>query len=60
MAFEMSLPHAPRIQALAADGAETAQQDEQQWDLYFTVQKALQQVGWWGLDGGRRAVVERQ
>lgn len=52
MAFEMSLPHAPRIQAVGADGTETLAQDEQQWDLYFTVQKALaaQQVsvpgGW--------------
>lgn len=47
MAFEMSLPHAPRIQAVGADGAETLAQDEQQWDIYFTVQKALemQQVG---------------
>ncbi|KAL4423478.1 hypothetical protein ABPG77_003611 [Micractinium sp. CCAP 211/92] len=42
MAFEMSLPHAPRIQAVGADGAETLAQDEQQWDIYFTVQKALE------------------
>lgn len=41
MAFEMSLPHAPRIQAVGGDGAETLAQDEQQWDLYYTVQKAL-------------------
>lgn len=51
MAFEMSLPHGPRTQALAADGAETQQQEEQQWSVYFTVQRALKEVsavGWWG------------
>ena len=47
MALEMSLPHAPRIQQVAADGTEAVAQDEQQWQLYFTVQQALQaqQVG---------------
>lgn len=41
MSFEMSLPHAPRIQAIGLDGSETLAQDEQQWDLYYTVQRAL-------------------
>jgi hypothetical protein len=44
MSFEMSLPHPPRIQSLAADGTEALAHDEKQWQLYFTVQRALQQV----------------
>ena len=43
MAFEMSLPHAPRLQTVGADGSEQVAQDEAQWQLYFTVQRALQQ-----------------
>lgn len=42
MGFEMSLPHAPRIQAVAGDGTESLAADEQQWELYNTVQQALQ------------------
>ena len=45
MSFEMALPHPPRIQHVAADGTEQVAQDEQQWALYYTVQRALQQVG---------------
>lgn len=44
MAFEMSLPHAPRIQALAADGGESLAADERQWELYFAAQAAIQEV----------------
>ena len=52
MALEMSLPHAPRIQQVAADGTEAVAHDEQQWQLYCTVQQALQaqQVGAQGIE----------
>lgn len=40
----MSLPHAPRIQALAADGGESLAADERQWELYFAAQAAIRQV----------------
>ncbi|KAL4437158.1 hypothetical protein ABPG75_004297 [Micractinium tetrahymenae] len=62
MAFEMSLPHAPRIQAVGADGAETLAHDEQQWDLYFTVQKALaaQQEGGAADEAGEGEQAETQ
>jgi hypothetical protein len=45
MAFEMSLPHAPRIRVVAPDGGETHAEDEAQWALYYSVQRALQEVG---------------
>ncbi|KAI7840076.1 hypothetical protein COHA_006206 [Chlorella ohadii] len=56
MAFEMSLPHAPRIRVVAADGGETHTEDEAQWALYYSVQRALQEQqegpGVAGKDGG--------
>ncbi|PRW58097.1 hypothetical protein C2E21_2722 [Chlorella sorokiniana] len=65
MAFEMSLPHAPRIRVVAPDGGETHAEDEAQWALYYSVQRALQEQdgqapaeGEGGEEGGKAAAAK--